>query len=81
MGYTEQDIAHTNEQYRRYAMSRNAVSGPQTYYLAIKREGEWEQSLQNTDADYLKDRGETWTRMNLCEDWQVNAYPVGKRNY
>ncbi len=52
MGFTAEDIAHRNEQYRRLAMSK-----AQTYYLAIKRDGEWEQSLQSTDAAYLKGRG------------------------
>ena len=78
MGYTEADIAHTNEQYRRYAMSRNiGQSGPQTFYLSIKRDGRWEQSLQNTDAEYLKGRGAEWQRLGCIDDWQVGPNPMG----
>lgn len=50
----------------------------QIFYLTIKRDGEWERSIQNTDATYLRGRGAEWQRLGTCEDWQVNAYPVGK---
>lgn len=55
-------------------MSKNYDPGAQTFYLTIKRNSQWEPSIESQDADYLKEKGEDWKRLEQIEDYRVDFY-------
>lgn len=55
-------------------MDKNA----QTFYLKIKRNGQWEGSLQSTNCPYLKETAENWLNQRMIEDFAIDFYPAPK---
>jgi len=49
----------------------------QQFYLAIKRNGQWEQSLQSPNTAYLRETAENWRRLESIDDFEINAFPKG----
>lgn len=51
-------------------MDKNA----QTYYLSIKRNQQWEPSIESEDANYLNETAESWKNLGTIEDYRVDFY-------
>ena len=67
---TPTDIQHRNEQYRKYAMSRNNL-GRGCHYLFIRRDGRYEKSIESYDKNYLQETAVNWRKLGMIENYFI----------
>ena len=69
--WTEEEIKHRNEQYRKMKESVMSTQAPMYQIETQDNEGNWTWRMQSSSKGYFNSNGRRWVDLKFCNDYRV----------